>query len=107
MSEVDRNFWREERVLRVASSMRKASFGISFLDDALRGIYPSDLNVIAASTGFGKTELATLIAHENLEKKQVLLIALEASYLELQRRIKYRYIAKHFFENKDRFPSGT
>lgn len=69
-----------------------ANYGISFLDDALGGIYPSDLILLGAKSGCGKTELVSIIA-ESLASKEikVCLIALEAEETEIQRRIAYRH----------------
>jgi len=74
------------------------TFGNSFLDDSLTGIFPDDLVVLTAKTGAGKTEIATQIAFANaLKGKRVHLFALEAYEGEIQTRIKYKTMAQAFF----------
>lgn len=66
-------------------------FGVGYLDQALDGIAESDLVILGASTGAGKTELATHIALMNsAKKKNVLFVALETEHMEVPNRIKYR-----------------
>lgn len=77
------SFW--ERVAPIAK------YGISFLDDALGGIFLNDLILIGAKSGCGKTELVSMIAESLAATKiRVCLIALEAEEKEIQRRIVYR-----------------
>ncbi len=91
---------KEERSDRLDTVKSRMSFGVSFLDDALNGIYDNDLVVIGASSGLGKTQLAVSIALENVKKgKRVHYFALEASKLEIERRIKYEYLAELFFRS--------
>lgn len=80
-----------ERDERLERRTRIMPFGVSFLDDALAGIFPNDLIVIGAKTGIGKTALATAIAHHNVKSgKRVHYFALEAEEREIERRMKYR-----------------
>lgn len=79
------------------------SFGIDYLDAAMVGILKNDLILIGAASGGGKTQTCCNIARANVEKgKKVHYIALEAEYLEIERRIKYQIFAKHFFNDPDR-----
>ncbi len=79
------------------------SFGIKYLDDAMIGILKNDLILIGAGSGGGKTQTCCNIARANVEKgKKVHYIALEAEYLEIERRIKYQLFAKHFFNDPNR-----
>ena len=74
------------------------SYGISFLDDALGGIYPDDLILITAKTGGGKTELATNIAANAASHgKTVHFFALEAHPCEIESRIKFKMLATCFY----------
>lgn len=80
-----------------ATENEKMAFGVKFLDEALFGIRKNDFIVIAAKTGFGKSELAKIIALENAPKKRVHFFALEAEPNEIEMRIKYSYMAKGIY----------
>lgn len=89
----------KERQERLSTSGAPLEFGISFLDDCLGGIYPSDLILIGSKTGIGKTELVAQIAQRNAEiGKRVYFFALEASPFEIERRIKYKLLSQVFHE---------
>lgn len=78
-------------------------FGIKFLDDAFRGIFPDDMILLGAQSGVGKTQLVSLIAKANLELgKRVHMIPLESSEFEIERRIKFPYIMHLFFSDPNR-----
>jgi replicative DNA helicase len=95
--------FRHERKHRLEMGKECLSFGVSFLDDALGGIYANDLIVLGAPTGVGKTQMATLIAKSNAEKgKRVLYFALEAEEYEIERRIKYQMICERYYSMCDR-----
>jgi len=82
-------------------------FGIKYLDDAMAGILKNDLILIGAGSGAGKTQTCCNIAKANIEMgKKVHYIALEAEYLEIERRIKYQLFAKSFFKDSER-PKGV
>jgi len=79
----------------------RLGFGISYLDDALIGIFKDDLIVLGAYSGAGKTETATSIAMFNAALgKKVHYYALEASEREIENRIIYRLSAGEFFKAK-------
>lgn len=65
-------------------------FGIDFLDDALCGIVSSDVILIGAPSGGGKTQLATLIC-KNVAKqgKRAAMLALESMKYEITMRLVY------------------
>jgi len=66
------------------------SFGIPYLSDSCK-IYKTDLIVISAATGLGKTELASMIGMENAKKgKRVTFFALEAFKHEIETRNIFR-----------------
>lgn len=100
----------DERLLNESQSRYKAGekilkFGVSFLDDALSGIYTDDLVVMGAKTGLGKTQLAMHIALANAkEGRNVVYFALEAAEYEIERRIKYQAICDRFFSMNPRPP---
>lgn len=78
-------------------------WGISYLDDALDGIFANDLVLLGAPPGVGKTALCTGIAHTNLlDGKKVHFIALEAHEYEIERRIKFKYLSQIFFADQNR-----
>lgn len=78
-------------------------YGIPFLDASLLGILPTDLVLIGANTGIGKTALGTEIAKQACaQKKKVLFIALEAERAEIEMRLEYQLYAKWYLEDKCR-----
>lgn len=80
----------DELERRIASGRRCLQFHNAFLDDYMRGILPSDLVLIGAPSGMGKTDLAMNIATTNaMTGKRVAYFALEAEPLELERRTKF------------------
>ncbi len=91
-----------ERAERV-KGIKTLRFGIDFLDDALRGIFPEDLILLGAPSGVGKTQLCCNIAMANVEDgKQVHYIALEAGEYEIERRLKYPLVMERFYSDPDR-----
>jgi hypothetical protein len=89
----------EERIQRLKIGQDYLPFGVTFLDQALGGIYANDLILYVAKTGIGKTQLAviTAIAAAALGKR-VHFFALEAEPNEIERRIKYQMLADNFFK---------
>lgn len=93
----------DERAYRKKLKGRFLRFGISFLDEATRGISPNDLMLLGAPTGVGKTELCVHIALANIEDgKRVHFIALEADFEEIERRLLYALIARQFYDDPNR-----
>lgn len=86
-----------ERAERIEQSQHILTYGVTYLDDATGGIAPNDLILIGAKTGAGKTQLVTRIAGTNaLNKKRVVLFALEAEENEIERRLKYSLMARAY-----------
>ena len=82
-----------ERDVRRANGI-EMRFGHPYLDDALVGIANSDLVLVGADTGAGKTDFCCNIAITNLMLgKRVSYIALEAHEREIEQRILYRTIS--------------
>jgi len=80
-------------------------YGIPFLDDYLGGIRKSDMVLLGADTGCGKSTLAYQIAHTNaLNKKKVHLFALEADRHEADMKQAYSFIADMYFNKKKKLP---
>lgn len=92
------NRHEREKMERKKASEGIQSFGISFLDEATGGIKTTDLILLGAGSGAGKTELATHIAYTNAKNgKRVAYFALEAEEFEIERRLKYKAIANFYF----------
>jgi hypothetical protein len=82
--------------------------GCTFLQDALGMILPTDVILLGATSGAGKTEMAKLIASEVAREKKfpVHYFALEAEPYEIERRIKYGYMALWYKEENPGAPRG-
>ena len=93
----------EERLADAANSLK---YNNAFLDDQLRAILPTDLIVLGAPTGMGKTDLALNIATTNaFLGKRVHYFALEAEPRELERRTKFSMLSRALYEarHEERF----
>lgn len=81
----------------------KGIYGISFLDDALGGISPTEFVLIGAPTGVGKTQLCLNLATTNaMAGRKVFFAALEAYTSELEDRLLYANYCKMFYADKNR-----
>lgn len=90
-----------EREDRIESAKRGISYLTSFLDDRLRLMLPHELVVITARSGVGKTQMALDIATRNaLVGLRVGYFALEAEPRELERRSKYRWLARTAYDRR-------
>jgi replicative DNA helicase len=98
----------DEEKERYAETNKVLPYGISFLDDALGGIFPKDLIMIGARSGAGKTDLAKAIARYNAERgKEIYCFFLEAENKEIERRIKYQMLADRYYASfGDERPPG-
>lgn len=77
-----------------------SSTGIAFIDLALQKILPTDLVLIGAKTGVGKTQIMTQMAgHMSKLGKKVLYIALEAEAEEIEMRLRYQLLVQKIKEN--------
>jgi replicative DNA helicase len=66
-------------------------FNVDYLDDATIGLYPTDVILISAATGAGKTHIASLLSERWAKAgKRVAFFALEARRREIEQRILYR-----------------
>jgi len=101
-----------EEASKTRQSLSKSSicsYGLKVLDEYIGGILPSELVVIGADSGLGKSELAYIIALENAKNgKNVLLLALEGDLHEialrhLQRLINEEKINLHLKTSPYRF----
>lgn len=81
-------------------------FGISYLDDYCIGIHPTDLVILCASSGAGKTTIASLIAQiAAFGGKRVHFFALEAHEKEIEQRMLFREICDVLRQREMRFPT--
>lgn len=87
------------RERRVAIGQQALSFGVDFLDHAVGGIFPRDLVLLGASSGTGKTQLASLVAMYNVyRRRRVHMIALEAEDNEIEYRLLYRVVVNRMYQ---------
>jgi replicative DNA helicase len=99
------SFIRQSRVWgHFQQAQEKAlPFGISLLDRALFGLLPTDLMLIGAGSGVGKSAAAIEIAGNVSQMgKRVLFLALEAEPEEVEMRLLYQLYAEWYFEDRDR-----
>lgn len=108
MSEfIKNNFLDIEEGTRLAIAKRRqvdpnrvCKFYIPFLDQQTKGIVPSELIVIGADTGIGKTHLANMIAYKNAEAgKKVYLFSLEGTKEEVYHRWLWNIICREYYKN--------
>ncbi len=89
---------RGERDARRVDSENMIDYGIPYLDDCLGGIMPEDVILIGSKSGMGKTQLVSNIAaHQSENGKKVYFFALEAEDREIERRIKFSFMARKYF----------
>lgn len=94
---------RAEREDRKGKLAKRLLFGVDYLDDATQGIWQSDLVLLGAPSGVGKTQLCCSIALTNLnDSRRVHYIGLEAEQYEIERRLKYPIVAGAFFSDPER-----
>lgn len=75
-------------------------FGVNFLDRALDRILTSDLILIGARSGSGKTEMVTHIARHNaLMGQRVFFFALEADEFEIENRILFPMAVEKYYKD--------
>jgi replicative DNA helicase len=93
---------------RLAEHEKILPYGIDYLNDCLRGILPSDVVLLGAGTGIGKTEAAKICAAKVAKERKldVHYFALEAENNEIERRIKYGMMGRWYREEHDNIPAG-
>jgi KaiC/GvpD/RAD55 family RecA-like ATPase len=84
-----------ERDERHRQATRLLPYHLGFFDDYLRGITVHDLILLGADSGVGKTDAVTEIAERSAAAgRNVYMFALEAEPREIERRVKFRWIAR-------------
>lgn len=77
-------------------------FNVSYLDDCCEGIHPTDLIIIGAATGAGKTTLGALLGQRAaMAGRHVYFFALEAFRSEIETRVLFRAICALANEAKE------
>lgn len=90
-----------ERDGRLANGEQIATFGVPFLNQALGGITRTDLVLLGAKSGVGKTALASIIALANCaEGRRVHYFALEAEQREIERRMKFQIVSDLYYRER-------
>ena len=93
----------DERLERIKLEGKLLRFGLAFADDSLLGILPDDLVLVGAPSGVGKTQFCVNVALANVsEGKRVHFFALEASDLEIERRLKFQVLMGNFYGDPNR-----
>ena len=88
--------------LKSGSGKYDIEFPISFLSDALAGMTKSELMVIGADSGVGKSEIVNKIAFHNAKKgKNVYMFSLEGDKYDLINRLRYEYYVKYLKKTKN------
>ena len=102
--------WRDSMIAAGPRSLQSAqggvpklsTFGVSFLDEALR-IEPTSFILVGASTGTGKTQLAYTLARQNAEYgRKVFGVFLEAYAGEMQERRRFQMFLEEYFADKEK-----
>lgn len=89
-----------ERAVRLADRSFHVEIGIPFLAAAFRALIRSDVLLLGAETGIGKTEAATIMAMKAAEAgKRVHYFALEATEGEIEQRIKYKLLSSLIYSS--------
>jgi hypothetical protein len=83
--------WYDESIVRQDQMPKRLlKTGLTWIDDPTCGLRPDDLMVVTSPTGFGKTQLMTMVAL-NLARagRHVKFFALEAGDAEIELRIRF------------------
>lgn len=94
---------KKEKAARAKIKEGMISFGIEFLDRVFLGLMPSDILLLGAKTGQGKTTLVSQLALNMAKQgKRVSLFALEARDLEIEQRLKYACYCRNYYADPKR-----
>lgn len=85
---------------RIKNGEKVIFLGIPFLDAAFRGVTRTDVVLLGAGSGAGKSEVVFHIAFYNASiGKKVLVLSLEAEDLEVEQRQMYKIFARKYFDD--------
>lgn len=85
---------------RIENAKKSIPFRISFLDDIAIGLLPTDVVVVGAASGAGKTTLGSIISQAAVKHgTRVHYFALEAYEGEIEQRMLYRIMSDLAWEN--------
>ena len=105
MSAADRV--KQEEEARNMDSKNIIKWAVPYLQDSMGGLLPTDVALIGATSGAGKTELGKLQAQKTAsEGFPVHYFALEAEPFEIERRIKYGMLGQYYKFDHPGTPEG-
>lgn len=91
---------RDEAAGRALLWDQRLSWGVPLLDDATDGIFKHDFWLLGATSGTGKTQQAAMIAASNSGVgRKVAAFFLEATEIEIERRIKFGMVMRQWRED--------
>lgn len=91
---------KEEAIRRSRCINKMPTYGVKFLNDVCFGILPSELVVIGAGTGVGKSQISNDLAFINAYNgKKVYLFSLEGDENEVMARARWQSICDDYYKN--------
>ena len=98
----------EEKEARIEDSKHLIPYAVPFLEDMLGGIGRTEIVLVGATSGAGKTEVTAIqSAHVASLGKRAHVFSLEAEPYEIERRIKYGYLSNLYRLNTQGIKSGA
>jgi hypothetical protein len=97
-----------EAIRREDDAKNSVPYSIPYLQDATHGMLPTEVILLGATSGAGKTEAAKIQAAFTAKtlKEPVHYFALEAEPDEIERRIKYGIMGRQYKEDHTAIPVG-
>ena len=98
---------KEEKEERIEDSKHLVPYAVPFLEDMLGGIGRTEIILVGATSGAGKTEVTSIqAAHVASLGKRAHVFSLEAEPYEIERRLKYGYLANLYRTRTKGIKSG-